>query len=135
MFNENAMREAPQAASAGSIGGRFTEPIRQIDLAREAGRLRAQDGWLREGRTARTLVKSETLRIVLVKMRAGTRLGPHSTRARISLQAVAGSVSVRARGASHLLAPGQLIAFDAALPHDVEALEDSTFLLTLVREP
>jgi hypothetical protein len=38
-------------------------------------------------------------------------------------------------GKSYAVGPGQLLAVDESIAHDVEALEPSTFLLTLAREP
>ncbi|HET7752687.1 MAG TPA: cupin domain-containing protein [Anaeromyxobacteraceae bacterium] len=109
------------------------EPVREIDLAREARELREDETWQREGHNAKTLVKNDSLRIVLIDMHQGARLGEHQTDSRISIQVLTGKVSVRLPGKSHAVAAGQLLAVDESLPHDVEALEPSTFLLTIAR--
>jgi quercetin dioxygenase-like cupin family protein len=44
-----------------------------------------------------------------------------------------GHIQVRADGRSFELQPGGLLVLDQGLPHDVEALEESAFLLTIAR--
>jgi quercetin dioxygenase-like cupin family protein len=107
------------------------DSVREIDLAREARELREDETWQREGHNAKTLVKNESLRIVLIDMHEGAHLGEHQTDSRISIQVLTGKISVRLPGASYALAAGQLLAVDESIAHDVEALEPSTFLLTL----
>ncbi len=123
-----------QAVGVEDRGGRHLgDPVRDIDLAREAQELREDETWQREGHNAKTLVKNDSLRIVLIHMQEGARLGEHQTDSRIAIQVLTGKVSVRLPGGSHAVAAAQLLAVDASLPHDVEALEPSTFLLTLAR--
>jgi quercetin dioxygenase-like cupin family protein len=112
----------------------LADPVREIDLAKEARELRKDETWQREGHNAKTLVKNESLRIVLIDMHEGAQLGEHRTASRISIQVLTGNVSVRLPGRSYAVAAGQLLAVDESIPHDVEALEPSTFLLTLARE-
>ncbi len=109
------------------------DPVRELDLAREARELRADETWQREGHNAKTLVKNESLRIVLIDMHEGARLGEHRTDSRFSIQVLTGKVSVRLPHGDHAVSAGQLLAVDEGIPHDVEALEPSTFLLTLAR--
>lgn len=111
----------------------LADPIRQLDLVPEALRLRQDETLRREGHTARTLIKNGGLRIVLVEMREGSRLGWHRTTSRISIQVIAGAVSVLVPGTHHLVSAGQLLAIEGEIPHQVEALDHSTFLLTLAR--
>jgi quercetin dioxygenase-like cupin family protein len=44
---------------------------------------------------------------------------------------VVGRIQVRARGRTFDLGAGSLLALDRGIPHDVEALEESAFLLTI----
>src|SRR5512144_1418999 len=122
-----------QTAGTGDGSRHLGDPVREIDLADEARELRADETWQREGHNAKTLVKNESLRIVMIDMHEGARLGEHQTDSRISIQVLTGRVSVRLPGASYAVAAGQLLAVDESIPHDVEALEPSTFLLTLAR--
>ena len=131
-------RESGQAEIGPHVEGRsrnLAGPVREVDLAEEARELRADETWQREGHSAQTLVKNESLRIVLIDMRSGARLVEHRTPSRLSIQVLTGRVSVSVPGGNHLLAAGRLLALDESIPHDVEALEPSTLLLTIAREP
>ncbi len=110
------------------------DAVRQIDLASVARELREDETWEREGHNAKTLVKHESLRIVLIDMHEGARLGEHRTDSRISIQVLTGKVSVTLPTGSYSVGAGQLLAVDECIPHDVVALEPSTVLLTLARE-
>ncbi len=124
-----------QVAQAEDTSRHLADPVREIDLLAEARELRRDETWEREGHSARTLVKNESLRIVLIDMHEGARLGEHRTGLRIAIQVLAGRLSVTIPGRSYGVGAGQLLAVDESIPHDVEALEPSTFLLTLAREP
>jgi quercetin dioxygenase-like cupin family protein len=47
---------------------------------------------------------------------------------------LSGAVQFGVAGEPRTLAAGTLIALDKAIPHDIQALEDSELLLTIVRE-
>ncbi len=113
----------------------LSDPVRQIDLAAEAHDLREDETWRREGHSAKTLVKNDSLRIVLIEMHEGARLGEHRTDSRISIHVLTGTISVIIPGRSYVVRAGHLLAVDESIPHDVEALGPSTFLLTLARQP
>lgn len=102
----------------------------EFDLPRELEGLHREAGW-QSGQNAKTLVKYPDLRVVLTALKAGERLPGHQTDGRISIQAIAGHIQVRALGRTFDLRVGGLLALDQALPHDVEAIEESAFLLTI----
>ena len=102
----------------------------EFDLARELEQLRREFAWS-SGQNAKTLVKYDDFRVVLTALNAGARLPGHQTEGRISIQTVAGHILVRAQGRTFDLPAGSLLALDQGLPHDVEALEESAFLLTI----
>jgi len=102
----------------------------EFDLARELEQLHAEPEWSR-GQNARTLVKHDDFRVVLLALKAGARIPEHRTEGRISIHTVHGQVQVRAQGRTFDLPTGGLLALDRDLPHDVEALEDSAVLLTI----
>lgn len=128
----------PRRRAAGHrfIAGTLSVPVRQFDLAEEARQQRKEDAWLRgTGRSSKTLVKHRDLRIVLISMKANTRMHEHKASARISIQTMAGHVRVHLREQAVDLPAGRLLVLDQCLPHDVEALEDSDILLTLSWPP
>jgi quercetin dioxygenase-like cupin family protein len=105
-------------------------PFLEFDLARELEQLRREPEW-NSGQNAKTLVKYDDFRVVLIALDARARLPEHQTKGRLSIQTVAGRIVVRAEGRTFDLPAGTLIALDRNLPHDVEALEESACLLTV----
>ncbi|MBI4460575.1 MAG: hypothetical protein HY648_11025, partial [Acidobacteria bacterium] len=108
-----------------------TSPVLEFNLAQEIEKLRREEPWQSTGRNAKTMVKHPDFRILLTALKANTRVQEHQTVGRISVQTVAGHIRVHVGANVMDLPQGHLVALDAALPHDVEALEDSAFLLTI----
>ena len=103
------------------------------DIDTELKKLEEAPSWQREsGRSAKTLVKYEEFRIILVRMKPGSYMSHHRAEGPISIHGLQGKIRV------HLpddrmeeLKQGDLLTLDRGLEHDVEALEDSAFLLTI----
>lgn len=110
--------------------GPLESPILAFDLNAEIEKLRAENAW-QGGRNSKTLVKHADLRVVLSVLQSGARLHEHQAAGRISVQAVAGHLRMRVQDKEYDLPAGHLLALERALPHNVEALEDSAFLLTI----
>src|SRR5690242_18073817 len=107
--------------------------ISQFDLRQEIRLLRKEESWQRGiGRSSRTLVKQQDFRIVLVLMKAKTRLTEHHANARISIQTVHGRIRVHIPNQNKIELPlAGLLALDSAIPYDIEAVRESAFLLTI----
>ena len=106
----------------------------EFDLTRELEQLHGEPEWS-SGQNAKTLVKYDDFRVVLTALKAHARLPEHQTKGRISIQTIAGHILVRAQGRTFDLPTGTLLALDRNLPHDVEALHDSAFLITIAWPP
>jgi quercetin dioxygenase-like cupin family protein len=102
-----------------------------FDLAEEADRLRKEGPWSQHGRNAVTLVKHSDLRIVFILMKAAARLQEHHAGARISVHALSGHVRLHLSEETVDLRAGHLLALEKDIPHDLEALEESSVLLTI----
>lgn len=102
----------------------------EFDLAREIEQLHHEPAWA-TGQNAKTLLKYDDLRVVLMALRARARVPKHQTEGRISIQTIRGHIQVRATGRTFDLPLGGLLALDRGLPHDVEAIEESVVLLTI----
>jgi len=109
----------------------LTGPLLQFDLAAETEQLRQEDAWTTRLRNAKTLVKYPDLRIVLIAMKSGTRMEGHKADGSISIQALAGKLRLHLPDQAVEIPAGRLLTLQRALPHDVDALEDSSFLLTI----
>lgn len=116
--------------------GRIRQPVPtsgtmlSFDLSEEVHRLESEQPWQAE-HTANTIVKYPDLRIVLVALKAGSRLHEHRTAGRLSIQALSGEIYVHVPGQVVEMTTGKLLAVDHNVPHDVEAKTDSVFLLTI----
>jgi quercetin dioxygenase-like cupin family protein len=107
-------------------------PLLQFNLKEELRELRAEDSWQRgTGRSSKTLVKYPDFHVVLVLMKANTRLSKHHVDGRFSIHALQGKIWLRMAEELVEVSAGELIALDYGIPHEVEAIEESAFLLTI----
>ena len=126
------MKKESQPVGHALIGETLDTPILQCDLLEEIQSLHKEDAWLQgTGPSSKTLVKHSDLRIVLLAMKKSMSMHEHKTAARISVQTLAGHIRLRLPDRTVELPAGQLLVLDQCVPHDVEAEEDSAFLLTL----
>jgi quercetin dioxygenase-like cupin family protein len=102
----------------------------EFDVDKELEQLHREPDWNR-GQNAKTLAKFDDFRVVLTALKTGARLPRHHSKGRISIQTVAGHLLVRADDRTFDLPVGTLLTLDHNLPHEVEALEESAFLLTI----
>jgi len=105
-------------------------PSLWFDLAEQIGQLRQEHYW-QSGRNSKTIVKYPDFRIVLTAIRAKTTIHEHHSAGRISVQTVEGCIRMHADGKEFDLPAGSVLVLDRAMPHDVVAIEDSAFLLTV----
>lgn len=127
------MDSTQESAHSGAIRspGPLGDAMLAFDLGAEVKRLREENSW-QGGRNSKTLAKNEDCRIVLTVLQSGALLHEHRTSGRISVQTVAGHIHMHVGDKTFDLPTGHLLSLGRAVPHDVRALEDSAFLLTLV---
>jgi quercetin dioxygenase-like cupin family protein len=102
----------------------------RYDLTAELGQLQAESEWQRGDRNAITLVKEGDLRMTLTALRRGGRLDAHRTDGYTSIQVMAGRLRVVSTD-THDLESGELVVIGRGIVHEVLALEDAAFLLTI----
>ena len=103
-----------------------------FDLAAEAEVLMREPTWQAgRGHNAKTLVKHPDFRVVLIVLKAGARMQEHSTDQCVTIHAVSGRLRVHLPGRPLEVTKGSLLALEQTVVHDVEALEDSAFVLSL----
>jgi quercetin dioxygenase-like cupin family protein len=105
-------------------------PFLTFDLAQQIRELRQESYW-QSGRNSKTLAKYSDFRIVLTALQAKTTIHEHHSAGRISVQTIEGHLRMHAAGKDFDLPAGRVLVLDRALPHDVVAIEDSAFLLTI----
>lgn len=109
----------------------LTAPLLTFNLGKEIERLRGEEHWLKDGRISETLVKYSDFRIVLILMQAGTLMQEHKADARISIHGLHGRLMVQLPEKSVQICAGDLLVLEKCVPHDVNALEESAFLLSI----
>ena len=109
------------------------EEVIRHDIGKELEKLKEASSWQREsGRSSETLVKHDEFRIVLVRMKPGSYMSHHKAEGPISIHVIQGRIRVHLPGdRMEDLKPGDLLTLDRCLEHDVEAREESAFLLTI----
>jgi quercetin dioxygenase-like cupin family protein len=102
-----------------------------FDLSAQLAELRSE---LPENRDRRgiTLVKEHGITVVLTALREGALLREHDTPGPATVQVLDGSVEIRVGDETLRLGPGQIVAFDARVPHEVEASSDAAILITVL---
>ena len=85
---------------------------------------------LRESAT-HSILKTRSLALMRVVLRAGESLPDHSVRGELTLLCIEGAVRVIASASAFELRANQLVLLPAQLQHAVLALEDSSLLLTI----
>jgi quercetin dioxygenase-like cupin family protein len=108
----------------------MADPFMEFDLLAEVHKLHTETAW-NSGQNARTLIKYDDLRVVLITIRENMRVPEHKTTGRITVHVLSGLIRLRASGRTFNLRPGGVLALDHGIPHDIEAAEESAFLLTM----
>jgi quercetin dioxygenase-like cupin family protein len=108
----------------------MAEPFMEFDLPAEIHRLKAEVTWS-TGQNARTLVKYDNFRVVLIALAAEARMPDHKTEGRITIHVLSGHIRLKASARTFDLRMGGVLALDHGVAHDVLALEESALLLTI----
>ena len=69
--------------------------------------------------------------VVLTVLKSNARLHERKAAGRISVQTIAGHIRMHVESKALDLPADHLLVLERAIAHDVEALEDSAFLLTI----
>lgn len=103
-----------------------------ISLNDEAEALRNNPEWL-NGISRKRLIEYPNFQMTLRRMKPNTRIPDHHNPSRICVQTIFGHIRMHADGRTFDLPGGHCLMLDRAVVHDVEAVEESAFLLTVAR--
>lgn len=106
-----------------------------FDLARQIESLRSSPQYLEHGHAGRTLVKTPTMRIVLVALARGRCLAEHCVHEPLSIQVLSGRIRIDLPDRPVDQSAGRLMSLDPGIRHNVQALTATAFLMTLPWEP
>lgn len=134
-MSDATRRDRPEGQTAGSDqrpARQLTGPILHFDVPQELAALKVEPSWRDGDRNARTLVQEPAYRVVLTALKAGTHVREHRAPGWASIQTVEGHLRLRLPGQEVVDLPeGGLLVLEPDVPHDVEALEESAFLLAV----
>jgi quercetin dioxygenase-like cupin family protein len=101
-----------------------------FNITAELEGLAARKPW-QQGLTSKTLLKTADFRMVLIAMEPGAKMHEHHNDGRISIHVLKGALRLQVKGTTLDLGTGHILALDRAVKHDVEAVSESAFLLTI----
>ncbi len=104
--------------------------VSSIDLAGEIAGSREHKPW-QSDLYSKLLLKADDLRLVLIAMETGARLKEHHVDGTVSIHALEGTVCIHVQTQAHDLHAGQILTLAPGIKHEVEAREESAFLLTI----
>lgn len=79
------------------------------------------------------IVRTPHLELIRTVLHAGRSVPEHKVDGELTLQCIEGELRVSAHGRKISLMPGQMLFLGGGVPHAVDALKDSSALLTLLR--
>ena len=118
------------AVLSSDASGNMIEGVAQFDLMQEIADSDQKKPWP-AGLYAKTLFKKPDFRMVLISMEPGAKMKEHHADGTVSVQVLKGRVRLGAQGTNHELPSGNVLTLGASIKHDLEALEDAAFLLTV----
>ena len=86
---------------------------------------------LNHGRATHAIVSFPNLKLFVIYMPAESVWSEHSTPGRIAVQVLRGHIIMTANGKRYELSAGCGAAFDSDIKHEVHALSEAWFLLTV----
>ena len=86
--------------------------------------------WQKNDRASVSIVKNDDLSLTLLMLKPGAHLKEHSARKAVSVHVLSGRIRFSSGSVARELDAGMLAMIEGAVPHAVEALEESALLLT-----
>ena len=93
--------------------------------------IKSEEAWSRSDRNSLTIFKNDTLCMVIVGLHPEAAMKKHSATGSITVQVLQGDIIFETLNQKSELTRGKMIALPAGIPHQVYAVKESFFLLTL----
>jgi quercetin dioxygenase-like cupin family protein len=110
---------------------KLSRPYMCFELAYETQKLQQEGIWDIESHNAITLAKYDDLRVVLIAMKSGSRMKGHQAYGSISIHTLTGKLRLHLPQGTIDVAAENLVVLQHSQPHDIEAMADSSFLLSV----
>lgn len=119
------------AGARSGLARYLSRPEASFDIREEIETIKQTAAWRETGHNAKELVKYPDLRIALIVLKAWKRIEGHKADARISIQTIHGKIKIHLPDEVVQLGSGRLLTLERGVKHDIEAEEESAFLLTI----
>jgi quercetin dioxygenase-like cupin family protein len=115
-------RRAAHSLSGGGLTFRLSDEIQELrqDISRSSGQ-----------RSAKTLAKSDGLRVTMVYLEANATISPEAAAGGATIQVIEGRLRIQVAGTIHELGTGELMVLEQNLREPIQAAERSAFLVTV----
>lgn len=108
-------------------------PLISLSLEDELEQLKKEPEWLSGHRNSVTLVKTSRWSIVLVALQQGSSMCGHEVAGPITVSVLSGAIRFKAGDQTRIVRSNGLLSLDGDISHEIEALEHSAFLLTVLQ--
>ncbi|AHM62699.1 hypothetical protein D770_22260 [Flammeovirgaceae bacterium 311] len=109
-------------------------PLTSYQLIKLTEQMKQEESWEKTGRSAKTLSKTNQMRLVLNCMKAGTEIKPHQANGPISVHVLEGQIIFRTEDQVVRLEKSEMLTLQEHIRHSVEAIEETSFLLTIAQQ-
>jgi quercetin dioxygenase-like cupin family protein len=110
--------------------GTMIDKTAQFNLPEEIADAERNKPWA-SGIHSKTLFKKHDFRVVLINMQDAAHIREHHADGTISVHVLKGKIRFNVAGKSHDLGVGSLFTLGASIRHDVVAVGDAAFLLSI----
>jgi len=132
---ENKEEKSNEATTLRPDGNRIIDAeMVKMDLHKSITQLKSETTWAENDKNSVTLLKSDTIRIVLIGLHKNAVLKPHKAIGAISVQVIEGTIDFITENQNIILEKGQMVSLQPNISHSVVAHSESFILLTLVVE-
>jgi quercetin dioxygenase-like cupin family protein len=107
-------------------------PFVEMDLNNFIIQIKEEITWTTTDHNSITIFKSDNTTVVLIGMHQNAELKRHKAYGDIHVQVLEGKINFCTEQQTVSLKKGQMIALKADIPHSVQALDESFFLLTVI---
>ena len=120
-----ATRQRPEGGRA------LNQEMLTFDTAGLISQIKSEEAWSKSDRNSLTIFKNDFLCMLIVGLHSNASMKKHSAAGTISLQVLQGEIIFETENQQTELTKGKMIALPAGIPHQVYAVKESFFLLTL----
>jgi quercetin dioxygenase-like cupin family protein len=106
-------------------------PLVTMDIPDFIKKIKKEPAWENKDRNAMTVYKTDGMRIVLIALHKDAELKRHVAEGIISVHVLDGKIEFTTDDSSVELEEGQILALHKGLYHQVKAIKESVFLLTI----